>query len=57
MVRGYERGVKDIEDNTPAIIKIALDVNDEWYYGRHERIENIYQRDLKNYTIVKAIIL
>ena len=63
MVKGYEGGYDDLvigngdQDNTPAIIKIALDVNNEWYYGRHERIENIYQRDLENYTIVKAIIL
>jgi hypothetical protein len=63
MVKGYEGGYDDLvigngdQDNTPVIIKIALDVNDEWYYGRHERIENIYQRDLENYTIVKAIIL
>ena len=63
MTRGYEGGVNDmvigngIEDNTPAIIDIALDVNDEWYYGRHERIEDVIMNARGEYTIVKAIIL
>lgn len=63
MVRGYEGGYNDIvigndiEDNTPAIIDVALDVNDEWYYGRHERIEDVIMNARGEYTIVKAIIL
>ena len=57
MVRGYERGVKDIEDNTPAIIHVALDVNEEWYYGRHERVDDIDPSSDSEYHIVKAIIL
>ena len=57
MVRGYERGVKDIEDNTPAIIHVALDVNEEWYYGRHERVDDIDPSSDREYHIVKAIIL
>ena len=41
MVRGYEGGVNDmvigngIDNITPAIIHVALDVNTEWYYGKH----------------------
>lgn len=63
IVKGYEGGFDDLvigngdQDNTPPIIQVALNVNTEWYYGRHERVENIYERDLKNYTIIKAIIL
>ena len=63
MTRGYEGGVNDmvigngIEDNTPAIIDIALDVNDEWYYGRHERIEDVIMNARGEYTTVKAIVL
>jgi len=57
MVRGYERGVKDIDNNTPAIIHVALDVNEEWYYGRHERVDDIDPSTSKQYQIVKAIIL
>ena len=63
MVRGYERGVNDmvivngIEDNTPAIQYVALDVNTEWYYGTHERVDDMYDATNSKYHIVKAIIL
>ena len=66
MVRGYEEGYDDIiigngiDNNTiviPAIVNIALDVNKEWYYGRHERVENIDQATIGMYQIVQAIIL
>ena len=63
MVRGYEGGVNDmvivngIEDNTPAIQYVALDVNTEWYYGRHERVDDMYDAASSQYHIVKAIIL
>jgi hypothetical protein len=62
MVRGYEGGVDDIVignsiDNTPAIIHVALDVNEEWYYGRHERVDDMYGSTNSDYHIVKAIIL
>ena len=63
MVRGYEGGVNDmvivngIEDNTPAIVHVALDVNTEWYYGRHERVDDMYDATSSQYHIVKAIIL
>ena len=62
MVNGYEGGVDDIVigngiDNTPAIIHVALDVNTEWYYGRHERVDDMYGATNSEYHIVKAIIL
>jgi len=63
MVRGYERGVNDmvigngIDNNTPAIIYVALDVNEEWYYGTHERVDDMYGATNSEYHIVKAIIL
>ena len=63
MTSGYEGGVNDIViangigNNTPAIIHVALDVNDEWYYGRHERADDIDPSTNREYTIVKAIIL
>jgi hypothetical protein len=66
MVRGYEGGYDDIvigngiDNNTiviPAPIDVALEVNDEWYYGRHERIEDVLIEARKDYHIVKAIIL
>ena len=66
MTRGYEGGVDDIiigngiDNNTiviPAIQYVALDVNTEWYYGRHERVDDMYGSPNSNYQIVKAIIL
>ena len=59
MVKGYEGGYKDIViiDNTPAIHEIVIGVNEEWYYGRHERVEDVLREDSKDYHIVKAIVL
>lgn len=63
MTSGYEGGVNDIvigngiDNNTPAIIHVALDVNDEWYYGRHERVEDVIMNARGEYNIVKAIVL
>ena len=63
IVRGYEGGYNDIvigngiEDNTPAIQYVALDVNEEWYYGSHERVDDMYDATSSRYPIVKAIIL
>ena len=66
MVRGYEGGVDDIvigngiDNNTiviPAIQYVALNVNEEWYYGRHERVDDMYDATNSNYHIIKAIVL
>lgn len=64
MTRGYEGGVNDLHigngignNNIPAIINVALDVNDEWYYGAHERVEHIHDVTNSKYHIVKAIVL
>jgi hypothetical protein len=57
MVNGYEGGYDDVMNINPAPIDIALDVNDEWYYGKHERIEDVLIEARKDYQIVKAIIL
>jgi hypothetical protein len=63
MVKGYEGGYNDIvigngiDNNTPATIDMALDVNEEWYYGTHERAEDVYGVTNSKYHIVKLIIL
>ena len=57
MVKGYERGYDDINDIIPEPITIALNVNDKWYYGKHDNIDNIHNKYIDNLTIVKAIIL
>lgn len=55
MVKGYERGVDDIEGILPAIVNVALDVNEKWYYGRHE--VEYYDHNYIDKEIVKAIII
>ena len=63
MVKGYEGGYNDmvigngIDNNTPAIHYMALDVNEEWYYGTHERVDDIGRNCLEEFTVGKAIIL
>jgi hypothetical protein len=57
MVRGYEGGVDDIVNITPDVIHVALDVNTEWYYGKHETVDNLYDVPNDRYHVVKAIIL
>jgi hypothetical protein len=63
MVKGYEGGYNDIvigngiDNNTPAIVHMALDVNEEDYYGAHEKAEDVYGVVNSKYHIVKAIIL
>jgi len=55
MVKGYEEGVEDIENIIPEIVNVALNVNTEWWYGRHEVIRN--DNTYTDKEIVKAIVL
>jgi hypothetical protein len=59
MIRGYEGGYNDVVmiDNTPAIVNVALDVNEEWYYGAHERVGDVDRDTIGEYTIVKAMLM
>jgi len=42
---GYEGGVTEVGQVT--IITVALNVNEEWYYGEHEQIDEFSRRDHK----------
>ena len=42
-VRGYEAGYDDI--NSVKLNKMVLDVNNVWYYGKHDTLEKEYKRD------------
>lgn len=55
MVKGYEGGVDNISSNIPEIVNVALNVNDEWYYGSHEVVSEDHTYTDKQ--IVKAIII
>ena len=53
---GYEGGFNDIVVSKE--VEIALDYHGQWYYGKHEEVDNIYYvPDKTKYTIVKGIIL
>ena len=54
---GYEGGYNDIDEDYD-IVEIALNVHDEWYYGKHEDASTEYHvPDKSKYKIVKGIIL
>jgi len=60
MIEGYEGGYDDAilkgnESNTPEIYTIERNVNDKWYYGRHEITEE--DTPLKKDKVERAIIL
>ena len=59
MVKGYEGGYNDMVmiDNTPAIYEMGIGVNEEWYYGAHEKVEDVDRDTVGEYNIVKAIII
>lgn len=40
VVRGYEGGYNDVD--TFENLKIVLDYNSAWYYGKHEDVESLY---------------
>jgi hypothetical protein len=55
-VHGYEGGYADA--SVSDIKDIALNVNDEWYYGPHEDANNeSHVPEKTQYKIVKGIIL
>lgn len=41
LVEGYEGGCNDVKDLTE--IQIIRDVNLEWYYGSHEKVNSLHQ--------------
>ena len=55
MVKGYERGVDDIENIIPEIVNVALNVNKQWWNGTHEEVSS--DHTYTNKEIVKAIVL
>jgi len=54
-VRGYEGGYDNV--GISEVKEIALDVHEEWYYGRHEDVNYSLIEDKSKYKIVKGIIL
>ena len=55
VVRGYEGGVDEVSDY--GLCDIELNVNDEWYYGKHEMLAEGDKPRNKDSTIVKGVRL
>jgi hypothetical protein len=55
VVAGYEGGVDEMDKYE--LCDVELNVNDEWYYGKHEILEKGEEPKNKDSTIVKAIRL
>lgn len=53
---GYEGGYNDVYIGNE--MEIALDVHEEWYYGKHEDASTEYHvPDKSKFKIVKGVIL
>ena len=58
LVKGYEGGVDDIvmsKDDTPETLTVRLNVNTEWYYGRHEIVK--HDTPLNKSNTIRAIVI
>lgn len=53
---GYEGAYNDI-NNISTEVEIALDVHSEWWYGSHERVDELDSEQLEGKTIVKGVII
>ena len=50
VVRGYEGGVNEVISYEEC--NIALDANEEWYYGRHEIVEDESDNTIKGVKLI-----
>ena len=55
VVAGYEGGVNEVDKSE--LCDIELNVNDEWYYGKHEMLAEGDKQRNKDSTIVKGVRL
>ena len=55
VVAGYEGGVNEVDKSE--LCDIELNVNDEWYYGKHEMLVKGDKPRNKDSTIVKGVRL
>jgi hypothetical protein len=59
-IKGYEAGYNDI--NTISHEELVLNLNNIWYYGKHELLKNLEKKDRllnkeSEYKSVKGIII
>ena len=47
-INGYEGGYDDLTDL--ANIEVVKNVNTQWYYGSHEKIDDLHEEVLETFT-------
>lgn len=47
-VDGYEDGCNDVSSIQE--IEVIRDVNDQWYYGAHEKVKHLHEKVLKEFA-------
>ena len=52
---GYEGGVAEIDSVELEVI--ALNVNDSWYYGSHEKIDDLESNEYPGHERIKAVYI
>jgi len=55
VVAGYEGGVDEMDKYE--LCDVELNVNTEWYYGKHEALSDKDTLENKDSTIVKGVLL
>ena len=55
VIIGYEGGVDEMDKYE--LCDVELNVNTEWYYGKHEILEKGEKPTNKDSTIVKGVLL
>ncbi len=55
VIRGYEGGVDEVDKYE--LCDVELNVNTEWYYGKHETLKKGEEPKNKDSTIVKGVVL
>ena len=55
-IQGYEGAYNDAT-GISSEVEMALDVHSEWWYGRHDIVEDLDQEQLEGKTIVKGVII
>jgi hypothetical protein len=55
VIAGYEGGVDEVDKYE--LCDVELNINTEWYYGKHETLKNGEEPKNKDSTIVKGVVL
>jgi hypothetical protein len=59
--KGYEGGWDDVELPTKGFrihdISLFVKKEEEWWYGRHEKTQEILEEDRHKYEIVKGVLV